>query len=246
MTAFTLTHKVHVLGRREDLDTVRMPGKIAIVLDVLFATSTIVTALAHGARRVIPRVDETAARDEARRHPDGSWVLAGELLAETLPGFATPTPLALVEHGVQDRTVIYSTTNGTVALGDAAGADHVYAAALLNGAATIDHVLATHPDRTLLIVCSGSMGNFNLEDFYGAGYLVELLAQRLGEGADYSDAARAARALFRSGAPAPTLADCRVGRMMAARGLAHEVAYAAQLSALPVVAKLSAGEVVRV
>ena len=29
-------------------------------------------------------------------------------------------------------------------------------------------------DTTLLIVCSGSMGNFNLEDFYGAGYFVSL------------------------------------------------------------------------
>jgi len=246
MTTFALTHKVHVLARREDLDTVRMPGKIVIVLDVLFATSTIVTALAHGANRVVPRVDEAAARDEATRHADGTYVLAGELLAETLPGFASPTPLALVEHGVADRTVIYSTTNGTVALGDATGADHVYAAALLNGAATIDHVLASHPDRTLLIVCSGSMGNFNLEDFYGAGYLVDLLAARLGESADFSDAARAARAVFRSGAPAPTLADCRVGRMMAGRGLAHEVEYASRLSALDVVAKLDGQAVVQV
>lgn len=246
MTAFVLSHRVHVLGRREDLDTVRIPGKVAIVLDVLFATSTIVTALAHGAREVVPRVDEAAARDEAQRHPEGSFVLAGELLAETLPGFAAPTPLALVAHGVADKRVIYSTTNGTVALGDAAAAEHVYAAALLNGAATIDHVLAAHPERTLLIVCSGSMGNFNLEDFYGAGYLVDLLAQRLGESADFSDAARAARALFRSGAPAATLAECRVGRMMAARGLAHEVEYAAQLSTLDVVARLEGERVARV
>ena len=216
----------------------RMPGKVAIVLDVLFATSTIVTALAHGAQGVVPRVDEAAARDEAARHPEGGYVLAGELLAETLPGFASPTPLALVEHGIAGKTVIYSTTNGTVALADAAAAAHVYAAALLNGAATVDHVLAAHPDSTLLLVCSGSMGNFNLEDFYGAGYLVDLLAERLGESADFSDAARAARALFRSGAPGPTLTDCRVGRMMADRGLAHEVAYAAQLSPFSVVARL--------
>jgi 2-phosphosulfolactate phosphatase len=90
------------------------------------------------------------------------------------------------------------------------------------------------------------MGNFNLEDFYGAGYLVDLLAKRLGESADFSDAARAARALFRSGEPEAMLNDCRVGRMMAARGLAHEVAYAAQLSTLPVVAKLDGSAVVTV
>jgi 2-phosphosulfolactate phosphatase len=239
-----LAHKVHVLGRKEDLDTVRVPGKVAIVLDVLFATSTIVTAVAHGASSVIPALDETAARDEASRHAASSVVLAGELYAETLPGFAPPTPLALVEHGVAAKTVIYSTTNGTVALKGAAGAADVYAAALLNGRAVVEHVLAMHRDRTILVVCSGSMGNFNLEDFYGAGYLVELLAERLGEGADFSDSARVARAFYRSGDPFPTLLNCRVGRMMAERGLEHEIEFAARRSALDVVPRLAGGRLV--
>jgi 2-phosphosulfolactate phosphatase len=88
------------------------------------------------------------------------------------------------------------------------------------------------------------VGNFNLEDFYGAGYLVQLLAERLGEPADFSDAARVARTLFRSGDPVPTLTDCRVGRMMTERGLAHEIAHAAQLSVLEVVPRLEAGRLV--
>jgi len=239
-----VSHRIHVLGRKEDLDAVRLPGKVVIVLDVLFATSTIVAALGHGAPSVIPALDEAAARAEGEHHAPGAYVLAGELYAETLPGFAPPTPLALVEHGVAGKHVIYSTTNGTVALQGAGEADHVYAAALLNGRAVVDRVLSRHPDRTILILCSGSLGNFNLEDFYGAGYLVQLLAERLGEQADFSDAARVARTLFRSGDPAATLTDCRVGRMMTARGLAHEIAYAAQLSVLEVVPRLDAGRIV--
>jgi 2-phosphosulfolactate phosphatase len=242
--AVQLGHKVHVLGRKEELDSVRVPGKVAIVLDVLFATSTIVTAVAHGASAVIPALDEAAARDEGARHAPGSFVLAGELYAETLPGFAPPTPLALVEHGIGGKTVIYSTTNGTVALQGAGGAADVYAAALLNGCAVIDHVLATHRDRTILVVCSGSMGNLNLEDYYGAGYLVVLLAERLGERTDFSDAARVARALYRSGDPYPTLRECRVGRMMVERGLEHEIEFAAQRSTLEVVPRLAGGRLV--
>jgi 2-phosphosulfolactate phosphatase len=239
-----VSHRIHVLGRKEDLDSVRLPGKVVIVLDVLFATSTIVAALAHGAASVLPALDEAAARAEGANHPAGSHVLAGELYAETLPGFAPPTPLALVAHGVAGKHVVYATTNGTVALWAAAGSEQAYAAALLNGRAVVDHVLARHPDRTILILCSGSLGNFNLEDFYGAGYLVELLAERLGEQADFSDAARVARVLFRSGDPVPTLTNCRVGRLMTARGLAHEIAYAAQLSTLEVVPRLAAGRLV--
>ncbi len=223
----------------------RAPGKVVFVLDVLFATSTIATALAHGATAVIPAANESAARAEGARHAAGSFVLAGELYAETLPGFAAPTPLALLDHGVAGKDVIYSTTNGTTALQAASGAAAVYAAALLNGRAVVEHALAAHPEATILVVCAGSIGNFNLEDFYGAGYLVALIVERLGARVDLSDAARAARTLFRAGDPVATLHESRVGRMMTDRGLAHEVEYAAQLSTLDVVPRLDGGRVIR-
>src|SRR5207249_39997 len=158
-----LNHKVHVLTRKEELDSVRVAGKLVVVIDVLFATTTMVAALAHGALEVIPVLDEAAARAEDARRGAGSSVLAGELYAETLPGFVHPAPLALVAHGVKGRTVIYSTTNGTVAMSLAAGARRVYCGALLN---------------------------------------------------------------------------CRLGRMMSARGLRHEVEFACRIDAFPVVPAL--------
>jgi len=237
-----LSHKVHVLTKKEELDTVRLAGKVAVVLDVLFATSTMVTALAHGASAVLPVLDEAAARAAAAASEPGTYIVAGELYAETIEGFAPPTPLALLEHGLPQRRLIYSTTNGTVAIQACATAAEVYCAALLNGRAIVERIITAHRDQTVLLVCSGSMNNFNLEDFYGAGYLVELLAQRLGEQLDLSDAARAARALFRHADPEESLLGCRVGRMMAGRGLAHEVRFAARLSALDVVPRLRGGE----
>lgn len=219
----------------------RLPGKVVVVLDVLFATSTIVAALAAGATEVIPTLDGAAARAAAAREAPGTFVLAGELNTVTLEGFAPPTPLALIAHGVAGRKLVYSTTNGTVAFHACSGATHVYAGALLNGAAVVARIVAEHPERTVLIVCSGSANNFNLEDFYGAGYLVELLAGRLGDDVDCSDAARAARALYRSGAPAETLLGCRVGRMMIERGMEHEVRHAARLSVASVVPRYEGG-----
>ena len=233
-----LKHKVHVLTKKEELDSVRLPGKVVVVLDIIFATTTMVAALAHGAKEIVPVLDEKAARACAGDYP--GCVLSGELYAETLPGFAHPAPLALVEHGVKDKSVIYSTTNGTVAMTQASGAARVYCGALLNAQRVVEHVITTHPKETVLIVCSGSGDNFNFEDFYGAGYFVECLLPHVN---DLSDAAKAALALYRHAKAPEALLDCRVGRMMAARGLAHEVEFACRRDAFPVVPALEQGRV---
>jgi len=235
-----LNHKVHVLFRRQDLDMVKLQGKTVIVLDVLFATSTMIAALADGAAEVLPAMNEGHAREKAQGLEAGSYVLAGELFADTIAGFAPPTPMALMAHDLRGRTVIYATTNGTVALNEAAGAAHVYAGALLNAGAVVEHIARHHADSTVLIVCSGSMGNPNLEDMYGAGCFVELLASRLGAH-DLSDAAWAARALYKSEPAESLLLRCRVGQMMQARGLTEEVKFAARESVMRVVPKLVDG-----
>jgi len=233
--------KIHVLLKKEELDGHLLPGKVVIVLDILFATSSIVTALAHGATEVVPALDGPAARAEAAGRPPGSFVLSGELDARTIPGFAHPTPLALLEEPLSGRTLIYSTTNGTVAVRKSSAADHVYAAALLNGQAVVDHVTRAAAGRTVLVVCSGSADAFNLEDFYGAGYLVSLFA-RQGEGAyEPSDAALAARLLHDRSDAFHCLSRSRVGQMMLQRGLEAEVAFAASKDRFAVVPELRDG-----
>jgi 2-phosphosulfolactate phosphatase len=238
-----LNHKVHVLTRKEELDTVRVQGKVVVVLDVLFATTTMVTALAHGATEIVPVLDEAAARLHCSGLVQDSFVMSGELYAETLPGFAHPAPLSLLKHGVRRKSVVYSTTNGTVAMQCAAGAARVYCGALLNAGRLVEHIVAAHPGETVLILCSGSGGNFNLEDFYGAGCFVERLAARLGGVADLSDAAKASLQLYRQARLPEALLDCRVGRMMVSRGLRHEVEFACKIDSLPVVAALDEGRV---
>jgi len=230
--------KIHVLLKKEELDNERLAGKVVVVLDILFATSSIVAALAHGAGAVIPTLDGVAAQTEAERHTAGSYLLSGEINAETLPGFVHPTPLALLQEDIAGRTLIYSTTNGTVALNKARGAAHVYAAALLNGAAAVRHIAHSHPDSTVLVVCSGSADNFNLEDFYGAGYLISLFRQA-GGAYDFSDAALAAEMLHAHADSADCLMHSRVGRLMLARDLAAEIHFAARKSVFDSVPQLA-------
>lgn len=231
--------KIHVLVKKEELDRERLAGKFVLVVDVLFATTSIATALAHGATEVLPTLDGEAARSEAARRAPGSFVLAGELDALTLPGFAHPTPLALVEGGLAGKALVYSTTNGTVALRKAREAAHVYAAALVNGEAVAERVASLWRGETVLVVCAGSADALNLEDLYGAGHLVSLLAR--GGGHELSDAALAAQLLHEKSDALDCLSRSRIGRLMRERGLEREVAFAAQKDRYSVVPELRDG-----
>jgi len=231
--------KVHVLMRKEDLDPARLSGKVVVVIDVLFATSTIVAAFEHGVADVVPAADPDAARAAARGMEDGSYLLAGEHNMAPIEGFATYAPLALTREPLAGRRLIYSTTNGTVALYRARGADQVYAGALRNGAAVAAHIRRHHPEETVLLVCAGSGGEFNLEDFYGAGYLVDRLLAGEAHRWQVSDAGVAACALYRhqADAPAECLAASWLGTLLREIGSGDELRFAAMpgaCSAVPV------------
>jgi len=232
-----LMPKLHVVLKKEEVDRARLAGKVVIVVDVLFATSTIVHAFGQGITALWPARDATDARCIAAKLDQP--LLAGEFLAAALPGFAPPTPLALAACELGGATLVYATTNGTVALADSANAAHVYVGALLNGAALVARVSQLHPDAPVLVVCSGSVERFNLEDFYGAGHLVAHF-ERSGNYV-FTDAAQAALLLYRGCDARAALGASRVGKMMLAHGLQHEVDCAARLDVLEVVPELREG-----
>jgi len=228
---------LHVLLKKEDLNPAHLEGRVLIVLDILFATSTMVHAFAAGVEAIWPALNT----EDANRVADGigECIRSGEYLAEHLPGFAPAMPLLLGREPLRGRKLVYCTTNGTIALRSAAGASFAYVGALLNGAALVAHIRQVHPDASVLIVCSGSVGNFNLEDFYGAGHFVDHFEKH----GDYelNDAARGAKLVRRGYDPRTALMGSRVGLMMQAKGMANEVEYCAQLDVLDVVARLDGG-----
>jgi 2-phosphosulfolactate phosphatase len=233
---------LHVLLKKEDLQPAHLDNRIVIVLDILFATSTMVHALAAGVEAIWPALDT----DDANRVAAGigECIKSGEYLAEHLPGFAPAWPLLLGREPLRGKKLVYCTTNGTVALRAATSAAFTYVGSLLNGAALVAHVRQAHPDSSVLIVCSGSIGMFNLEDFYGAGHFVEHF---LAHGSyELNDAARGARLLRRGYDARTVLTSSRVGLMMRDKGLTNEVEYCAQLDLLDVVARLDGGVLRRV
>jgi 2-phosphosulfolactate phosphatase len=228
---------LRVLCTKEQFDSERLRHQIVIVLDILFATSTIVHAFSEGVESVWPALDSHEA--DYMSASMAGCIRAGEYLTEPLPGFASAAPLTLAREPLRGKSLVYCTTNGTVAIRRAEGAAFVYVGALLNGAALVAHVIRAHPDSPVLIVCAGSLGHFSLEDFYGASHIVSHF-----EGSSHyesNDVATAAMLLYRGCDARTALRSSRVGKIMQKRSLQYEVDYAASIDTLNVVARFHGG-----
>lgn len=169
---------------------------VAVVIDVFRATSVITTALYNGAAGIIPVASVDNAFATARRLGRDSVLLGGERNADPIPGFDLGNSPRLYDNAtVQGRTVVLTTTNGTLALQASKKADSVYAASMLNYQTVALHLLQTCPSR-LVIVCSGTDGRPALEDELCAASVCSVIDANSSCHVDYaSDEALAVRLL---------------------------------------------------
>lgn len=154
-------------------------GKTVVVIDVLRAATTVATALANGARAVIPfeSVDEPSVF--AKQYERSEIRLAGERKMLRIPGFDLGnSPAEYTAASVKGRTILYSTTNGTVALLATAGARMCLFGAFVNCSATVAAVRAeTRSEGDVLIVCAGHERRIALEDVVCAGRMARGIAR---------------------------------------------------------------------
>jgi 2-phosphosulfolactate phosphatase len=168
-----------------------LAGGVAVVIDVLRATTVIVHALAAGCRCVIPcgEIDE-AKRRATELRGDGKVLLAGERHGKPIPGFDLGnSPDEFTANACKGKTLIMTTTNGTRALLRASEADMTLAAAFVNFSAVCEQLRAE--SRPVHIVCAGTDEEVSLEDTLLAGAIVDCLSECGGE-VELNDAARLA------------------------------------------------------
>lgn len=190
-----MTATIDVAFTLEELAHARLAGVTAVMIDVVRASTTIVTALAHGARAVVPVASPEEAIARIREWPAGRALLGGERGGAPPPGFdCGNSPAEYTPERVRDRTVVFTTTNGTRALLALAGARTVAVGGFVNARALVER-LARIPGG-ILLACAGELGRFCLEDSTCAGRLVEAL-RAARPGARLTDAARAAGHLAR-------------------------------------------------
>jgi len=152
-----------------------LTGRAAVVIDVLRATSTIVTALAAGAKAIVPAASsEEVVRLTSNLEKNGI-VLAGERRLLKIEGFALGnSPRERTPEAVGGKTLFLATTNGTPARLAAQGGDPVLVAAALNFSAVAERARHLFTERgDLVIICAGRDKQFALEDAYTAGRLIK-------------------------------------------------------------------------
>jgi 2-phosphosulfolactate phosphatase len=209
-----------------------LSGTTCVVFDVLRATSSMVTALAHGVSEIRPVCTIEEAQAMRTRLPD--LVLGGERQGDLIPGFDIGNSPSEY-RGLEGRRIVTTTTNGTVALRACERAQRVLVGALLNLGAVATALRASAP-QAVLLVCAGTFDTFALEDAYAAGRLIAELP-----GASRSDAAQTVAAMalqYPNSFEALRLA--RNGQALIATNRGADVEWCAQVSRYNVVGLMEA------
>jgi 2-phosphosulfolactate phosphatase len=173
-----------------------------VVFDVLRATSTMITALANGAKEIIPVLEISEAL--AIRAAQPTVLLAGErdglrIRAAQSGGIDFDlgnSPREFDPKIVRGKTIVMTTTNGTRALRASAHAQKVLVGGFLNLSALADWI-TRHKPSALLLICAGTFEEAAYEDTLAAGALVELVAG-MNSSRALSDSAQMARQIFLS------------------------------------------------
>ena len=149
-------------------------NRVAVVVDVLRATSTIITALYNGCRKVIPVTTIKEARLRAREFEADGVMLGGERRGVKISGFdAGNSPREYHSQAVVGRTIILTTTNGTKALAGTTAAKATLVLSFLNLTAVARALCKI--DASVNLIAAGGRGKYSIEDSVCCGLLLDAL-----------------------------------------------------------------------
>ncbi len=197
-------------------------------------------AAAAGVEAIRPMAEVEAARALAVAQP-GLW-LAGERGNQRLPGFTQGNSPREWDRPVPPGTrVVWTTTNGTRALAQVAGASAVLVGALVNRrwvAAAVERWGDTHPLGRVVLVAAGREGEPSPPDWWGVGAVMAALPPAW---ADPSALSAAEDFAAVQGHLSEALASSAEGQHLAAMGYEADVLWAAGLDRVPVVLERGSG-----
>ena len=230
--------RIDVVLAPSQLTAGQMSGRVVAVIDVLRASTSIANAVANGAKNVVPLESTEEVITRSKAFARSEVCLAGEQRMLAVPGFdCGNSPRDFVPEVVQGKTVLLSTTNGTLALLALQGAREVVVASYVNFSAVLALLrAAARGGADISILCAGRERQFSLEDSACAGRYVRHLVRRTAH-AQLNDAARACVLLDRRYADQLDVlfADAEHGKALAAAGFADDLALCAAVDSCPVI-----------
>lgn len=184
--------KIDLIISASDIKEEKIKNKTVVVIDILRATSVIVTALNNGCNEVIPVLEVEDAMKIAKDNRE-KYILGGERNALKIEGFDfSNSPLDYTKDVVKDKTLIMTTTNGTRAIYGAMSAKNILIGAMINAKYVANKVLDL--DNDLVIINSGTNGEFSIDDFICAGYIIDCILKN--RNAELSDIAITAHYIY--------------------------------------------------
>ena len=156
-----------------DIDRHKLVGSTSVAVDVLRAGTTITSALDSGARGILSCIDIETAREHASLIDDA--LLGGERQGVLIEGFdLSNSPAAYRAEVVSGRTIIFTTTNGTLAIEASRESDETLIGSFVNFSAVCSRLEKS--GRDVSIVCAGTDGQPTLEDVLFGGALCSQLS----------------------------------------------------------------------
>jgi len=221
--------RVNVVFSPLMVDELFFTHKTVVVIDVLRATTTIVTALMNGAREVLPVGSMDMGSKAYSSFTGGKSLRGGEKNMKRIDGFNLGnSPLEYTHEIVNDKSIILFTTNGTKSIVKTKFAANVYIGSFLNISAVVNQLVSL--DTDIEILCSGNHGSFSLEDALCAGKMVSMLVEKVEE-VEITDAATAA-VLFAKNLGKnikKTIMQCDHGKLLAENGFEDDVLHCAKV-----------------
>lgn len=170
----TNLQKIDVFYSLNSFQEEELRDKTVVVIDVLRASSTIVTALLNGAKAIIPVADMGEASKIAQNVDSKNYLLCGEKDGVKIDGYALGnSPLEYTKEVVGGKRLIFNTTNGTKAIKKSLGSSDVYIASFLNVGAVVKAL--KDDERKIVLICAGWKGRLSFEDMLLAGNIIHLL-----------------------------------------------------------------------
>lgn len=167
--------KIHVYSNKEEIKADELQSATAVVIDVLLATTTLVTIMENGANQVHTADTVSEAKWIANLLEEKEVITGGESNGRFIDGFTCgPLPEEFSSDKVNGKNVVFVSTNGTRAIRAAENAKELLLANIRNVNAVVRYLQKTESDD-LHIICSGAQHGLGLEDLLCAGFIIHHL-----------------------------------------------------------------------